>query len=103
MKVESKEYSWKWVTADELLSHGPCEFLYCKLTIDNQTGSAILYDGENALGTQILKLASAGNYNCECLPAKPIYCRFGLYVGSLTTAEILVQWRELEHEKREGN
>lgn len=99
MEVESKQYSWKWVTADELLSHGACEFLFCRLTADTEAGSAILYDGENAAGTQILKIATGGLYNAECRPPVPIYCRRGLYVGSLTTAEILVQWRELGHGK----
>jgi len=94
-QVESKEYSWKWVTADELLSHGACEFLYCRLTADTDVGSVILYDGENASGKQIVKIATSGLYNSECKPTKPIYCRRGLYLGSLTTAEVLVQWREL--------
>jgi len=98
VEVESKEYSWKWVTADELLSHGACEFLYARLTPPTDAASAILYDGENDLGTQILKIATGGLYNSECKPSKPIYCRKGLYVGSLTAlAGLLVQWRELGH------
>ncbi len=98
--MESKEYSWKWVTADLLLSHGPCEFLYCRLTPTTDTSSAILYDGESATGIEILKIATSGLVNSECKPPVPIYCRRGLYVGSLTTANgILVIWRELGHKE----
>jgi len=97
VEVESKEYSWKLVPADEFLSHGACEFLYCRLTATNGTGSVILYDGENNTGKEIIELKTDGDYNCECAPPKPIYCRRGLYVDSLTTAKVLVQWRELGH------
>lgn len=100
--MESKEYSWKWVTADELLSHGACEFLYCRLTPDGEKGWAYLYDGENTNGELFLVIATSSKYNCECRPPKPIYCRRGLYVGNLFTAEILVQWRELGHGKEGG-
>lgn len=101
MEVESKAYSWKWVTAAELLSHGACEFLYARLTITDTSGSATLYDGENDKGTVIVELVSGGDYNCEANPCVPIYCRRGLYIGKFTTARVLVQWRELGH-KGEG-
>lgn len=101
--MESRVYSWKYVTADELLTPGPCEFLYCRLTPTQEAASAVLYDGENDLGTEILKIATGGLYNSECKPPVPIYCRRGLYVGSLTTADgILVVWRVLSHEKGGG-
>ena len=98
-KCDSKEYSWKWVTGDELLSHGSCELLYAKLTPDTAAGSCVIYDGENALGETIVILRTSGLYNCECNPCVPIYCRRGLYIGSLTTAKVLVQWRERGHGK----
>lgn len=100
MEQESKEYSWKCVAADELLSHGPCEFIYAKLTPATEAGSAILYDGENALGKKILELNTGGLYNMECAPPVPVYCRLGLYVGSTSTIDgILVIWRELGHKE----
>lgn len=96
----SKEYSWKWVDTDKtLLSHGSCDFLYAKLTPDSEAGSCILYDGENDNGETIVELRTSGLYNCEANPCVPIYCRRGLYVGSLTDAGVLVQWRERGHGK----
>jgi len=98
VEVESKKYSWKYVTADELLSHGACEFIYAKLTPTTLAGSAILYDGENANGEKIIELNSGGLYNMECSPPVPVDCRRGLYVGSTSTIDgVLIIWRELGH------
>lgn len=98
--MESKEYSWKYVTADELLSKGPCELIYAKLTPATDVGSAIFYDGENATGKKILELATSQLYNCEVAPCVPIYCRRGLYIGTVTTVDgILVMWRELTYKE----
>ena len=94
--VESKEYSWRWVTADVLLSRRACELVYAKLTPATAAGLCIFYDGENANGEEIIQLETGGLYNCEFAPPKPIYCRRGLYVGTVTTVEgIFVQWREI--------
>lgn len=93
--MESKEYSWKYVTADELLTPNPCELIYAKLTPTTDVGSAILYNGESVTGREIVKLAAGGLYNCECAPPVPVYCGRGLYVGSTSTIDgILVIWRE---------
>ena len=98
MEVESKEYSWKWVTTDELLSNGRCEFLYAKLVSETDIGEATLYDGENTLGKTLVRLHSGGNWNCECSPPVPVYCRRGLYIGKTVTLDgVLVIWRELGH------
>lgn len=92
---EGKEYSWAWVTADQLLSHGQCELVYACFTGDTDAGSFILYDGENANGRIIVTKKTGGLYNCEFSPRKPVYCRRGLFVGSLTTGDVFIQWREL--------
>ena len=94
MEPKSKEYSWKYVTADELLSLQPCELIYARLTSAPAAGRAILYNGENATGRKILELATAGLYNSELSPPVPIYCSRGLFVGSVTTVDcVLVIWR----------
>lgn len=94
--LDSINYSWKYITADECLSNGACELVYAKLTPAAAAGSAILYNGENDKGDKITELNTAGLTNCECSPPVPIYCRRGLYVGSVTTVDgILVLWREL--------
>lgn len=99
MDRESKDYSWKCVTADELLSKMPCEFVYAKLTPAETDASweayATLYDGENILGKKIVKLHTGGLYNQHCAPPVPIYCRRGLYITVSAVDGVLVQWREL--------
>lgn len=97
MEAESKEYSWAWVTADRLLSHGPCELL-CAIIFPAGTGTCnvILYDGENATGEEILNYSSPTDEPVPFSPPKPIYCRRGLYVGGTALLDgIFVQWREL--------
>lgn len=98
-EVESKEYSWKWVTDDELLSHGACELLFAFLVSDGTgTCGADLYDGENTTGTRIVRFRLAASATRAFSPKVPVYCRRGLYVGALVYARgIFIQWRELGH------
>lgn len=97
MEVESKEYSWAWVTADRLLSHGPCELCYA-LIFPTGTGTCgvVLYDGESTNGDKLFDYSSPTDEPVEFNPSKPVYCRRGLYVGGTTLLDgIFVQWREL--------
>ena len=91
---DAKQWSWKWITVSELLCRGACDFLYAKLTPDAAAGGTTLRDGEDANGTIIAVMLTAGAYNCEVSPRRPIYCRKGLFVDEITTAGVLVQWRE---------
>ena len=94
--MESKEYSWKYVTGDECLSRRECEVVYAKLTPATDIGSCVLYDGENATGKKITELGTSGMYNCEFSPRCPAYCSRGLFVGTVTTVDgIFIQWREI--------
>ena len=95
--MNSKEYSWKWVTQDELLSHGPCELLYAQLIPQSAaTATSTLYDGENTKGDIISSFRTAESRPCEIDPPVPIYCRRGLYIDiAAQTKGIFVQWREL--------
>lgn len=99
MEAESKQYSWKWVTADELLSHGPCELIYALLVPSGAgTCTATLYDGENTNGTPIVEFRCAESKGQELSPKKPVYCRQGLYVDCIAIVKgVFVQWRELGH------
>jgi len=94
--MDSKECSWKWITADELLSHGACELISIAQTSSDDTSDATFYDGEDTNGKTILKLEALANRTAFAKFNVPIYCRRGLYVdvGSNVTG-ILVQWREL--------
>jgi len=101
MEVESKEYSWAWVTASELLSHGACELLYAQAVSDGgEIKDTILYDGENTNGDQIINLQRGTEGNIILSPKVPIYCRRGLYVDIGSSTEgVFVQWRELGHKE----
>jgi len=95
--MDSKEYSWAWVTADRLLSHGACELVDAHL-VPNAAGTstAEYYDGENDTGDVIMKTRIAASQHCDLHPATPIYCRRGLYIKLTANVRgILIQWREL--------
>lgn len=94
--MDSIKYSWKWVTADELLSHGPCELVYARSMTATAESNTFLYDGENTVGTPIVEFESGVNAGQEFSPKEPVYCRQGLYVDIGTnTIGVFVQWREL--------
>ena len=94
--MESKKYSWKWLTADELLSHGPCELVFAMLTSASAAATATLYNGENTTGQVIVVLEATTNISQQIHVPQGIYCERGLYVDVDSNATgILVQWREL--------
>lgn len=94
---ESKKYSWKFLTADELLSLGPCEVLYVYLVVSAASTDTSIYDGENTTGTLIATFVAAAVTGHEFSPPKPVYCRKGLYVDIGTNVTgMFVQWRELD-------
>lgn len=96
MSIESKEISWKWITADELLSHGPCELIFIMLTSAASAARATIYDGENISGTVIAILEATTNISQQMHFSVPVYCRRGLYIDVDTNATgCFVQWREL--------
>ncbi len=95
--MESKEYSWKWVTADELLSHGPCDFLYAHFIPKSAaTATSLIYANTEASGDIISSIRTAESRACEIDPPVPLYCPKGLYIDiAAQTKGILVVWREL--------
>ena len=97
--MESKEYSWAYLTGNRLLSHGPCELIFAHLGPGAATTDAVLYDGENTSGDVIVTLQAAVVTGMPFNPPVPIYCRKGLYFaqGSSTSTTAFVQWRELGH------
>jgi len=97
MDPESRLYSWAWVAADQLLSHGPCELISAYLVVSAASTDTHLYDGDNTRGDKIATLESAVATGHPFKPPVPVYCRRGLYVdiGSNVTG-LFIQWRELE-------
>ena len=95
--MDSKSYSWKWVTADEILSHGPCELLHVLfIPSSSATATATIYDGEDTNGTVIVAFRTAQSRQAELKPPRPIYCRRGLYVDDIAnTKGVFVQWKGL--------
>jgi len=96
-QVESKEYSWKWVTADELLSHGPCELLYAMfIPSAAATATATIYNGENTNGDIIVAWRTAQSKQAVLSPKAPLYCYRGIFVDNIANVRgVFVQWREL--------
>jgi len=95
---DSKEYSWKWITVDSLLSKRPCEICTVILTCDGTECYAILYNGENAQGEIAAIVRALGNQSCAFSVHHHIYCRRGLYIDVETDAHVtglFVQWREV--------
>ena len=92
---DSKEYSWKWVTADEVLSKVACDFIYSKHVPSTAATSTIdIYDGENTSGKIIAKCRTASSRPAKVDPPVPIYCRRGLYVDiKANCLGVLVIWR----------
>lgn len=93
---DAKEYSWKWVTGDELLSKRACEICVVALTCDGDNCYATIYDGENTNGDIVAVLRALGNGTCQVAIHHHIYCRRGLYIaleGDHCTG-MLVQWLE---------
>jgi hypothetical protein len=104
--MESKEYSWAWVTADRLLSHGPCELIYAYEVVTATSLDTHIYNGQNTSGEKVATLGItvvAGTDTivaippAEFRPPVPVYCRLGLYIDKGTDVTgIFVMWRELK-------
>jgi len=103
--MNSKEYSWKFISADELLSRGPCELLYAYAIVSGTSVNTHIYNGNNVNGDKVTTLGitvvSNSPINSVIPPAVfrplvPIYCEKGLYVdvGS-NVIGVFVQWREV--------
>ena len=92
---DSKEYSWKWITADEILSKVACDFLGSHHVPSTAGTSTIdIYDGENTSGKVIVKCRTAESRATPFHPPKPIYCRKGLYIDiKANCLGVFVMWR----------
>jgi len=93
--IDSKEYSWKWITADELLSKGACELSHAILTCDGGNCSASIYDGESSNGKLVVTFKALQNRSVVASLYPHIFCRRGLFVDLGTDClGMLIQWRE---------
>lgn len=91
--MPDKRVASKYVTADELLSPRPCWLHYACLVVSAASTDSALYDGHNTTGDLIITLESAAVTNLEFRPAKPVYCKQGLFVDVGTNVSgVFVQW-----------
>lgn len=96
METSSKDYGWRWITADAVLTSVPCELEAACIVTSAAATDTHLYSGENVRGDKIVTMATgdAGMFWFD--PPQPVYCRRGLYadVGS-NVIGLFVQWRDL--------
>lgn len=96
-KAESQKYSWRYCTADQVLSRGPCELLFAYLVVSAGSTDSSLYNGTDTSGEEIIDFKSAAVTGHQFKPKQPVYCSKGLYVDVGTSVTgIFVQWRNLE-------
>jgi len=97
MELESKEYSWKWITADELLCKTPCEICHVLLTCKGANCRVEIYDGEDTSGKYIARVEALANRSVSIDIHHHIYCERGLYLDLYedTVNGVLVQWLEV--------
>lgn len=92
---DAKEYSWKWVTADELLSRRPCEICSLVLSCEEGACSAVVYNGENTEGEVVMSIKSLEKRAQHVFLHHHVYCRRGLYVALDDGCRgLFVQWLE---------
>lgn len=94
MDSDARDFAWRFVTEDSLLSTKECDLLYANLAPSASAADVTIYDGINTLGVKVVALQASTKTNLEFRPRKSIYCRRGLYidVGSNVTG-LLVQFR----------
>jgi len=92
---DAKEYSWKWVTASELLCKTPCELCAVIQTCKTTPCRTHIFNGEDNTGEMVVRLECLANRSVPAILHHHIYCRRGLYVElSDDTYGIFIQWLE---------
>lgn len=95
---ESIEYSWKWITASELLSKRACELCHILLTSDGTESYITIYDGENTKGDVVMIVRALGNRSTTIQLHHHVYCRRGLYIHFPGNTDhvtgVFIQWLE---------
>jgi len=96
--MDSKEYSWNWITADTILTQSECELVYVSFVVGAANNTLKLYNGVNSSSDPIMEIHSASRTNVEVRPAKPIFCSKGLFADfSSNVVGAFIQWKNLGH------
>lgn len=80
------------VTASGRLVDGPCWLHYARISKNGGGYQAALYDGADANGQLLANFHSTTQEVEEFSPARPVYCRQGLYVSRTASDALLVQF-----------
>ena len=92
--MESKQYSWKWVTDDEIVSKMACEICMIALTCDGANANVTVYDGEDDNGELVMVVKGLQNRTVDINIDHHIYCRRGIYlVMSPAVFGVFIQWK----------
>lgn len=98
--MDSKGYSWKFVTVSQIISKVACELCCVNVEPSDANANVNLFDGEDTAGRKIIGLFTSVKINREFYPCMPIYCRKGLYVEIVAaTTGVFIHWREAPSEK----
>jgi len=94
--IDAKVYSWKWVTASELLSRRPCELCSIVLSCEGGACNAIIYNGQNSNGRVLMNIKSLEKRAQQIPLHDHVYCADGLYVYLDDDVRgLFVQWIEV--------
>lgn len=90
------DYSWRWITASQMLSSTACELCTLIATPDGNNAVVSIYDGENASGTLMAELRILANRSVPFTIHHHAYCRRGLYIVLDAHVDgVFVQWKPL--------
>ena len=94
--IHNPNVQWDNLDGDRLLSDKPCWLHHAYVSASNDSAGFALYDGHDANGKKITDMwcDAAGGINFK--PAKPVYCRQGLYVVVEALSFMFVEY-ELEN------
>ena len=97
----TEEVAWQWVTADQVITRKPCQFLGAELTPSGANADCSFYDGADTGGKFIGKLVAATVTTRPLKPPGPIPCYNGLFVAvGSNVAGVLVYWRPIPWKER---
>ncbi len=94
--ARARSASWKWITADELVTPNPCILSYVILTAKNNNCTLTMHDGQDTNGEVIAVLETTANQSRPFAFHDHIQTKQGLYVNlSGDVLGILIVWHDI--------
>ena len=92
--IESKDVSWQFIQAAQIVEKRPCELIYAKAVANGQNPESYLYHGVNNRGVKILRFVGTKSSDRTFSPRVPVLCEHGIYWGHERHHEgIFIEWR----------